>query len=188
MPTVEHVVRAVDGALKAIGFHRRGKSWTRRTGEFHHVVSLQVSKGGDSVTLNIGVFDRACDQLCWGEGERSISDVNCIFAEKIGYFAGRTDVWWKLDNGDTPAIVVNALQRQAIPVFERLTTREAVADALEQQPDFGSGYALPRIYLACLKALLGDRTEALRLLSDIETAGGEWAKRAADVEKRIGEA
>jgi len=185
MPTAQEVSRSVDSSLSGLGFQRRGKTWTRRAGDLHDVVNLQVSKGGDSVTLNVGIFDRACDQLCWGPGERSISEVSCAFVERIGYLVGRTDLWWSLEEEHTPTEVAEAAMRHAIPLFERLSTREAVADALQRQPKFNWSYPFPKICFAAMRALTGHRDEALLLLQKVQAAGGGWAARAVEVEGRI---
>lgn len=135
--------------------------------------------------MNVGVYDRECDWLCWGVQERPISEADCVFVERIGFILGGNDLWWKLDEEPTPHQVAQSAERHALPLLERLKTREAIADAVETHRSFGWSYPLPKIRLAALRALIGERAEALRLLNEVQAGGGDWAQRTLEVERRI---
>lgn len=184
MPSATNVMKVMDAALRPHGFRRKNKTWTRRIGEVHHVIDVQVSKSADSATINVGVFDPAVHEVCWGEPAKSIQEPYAVLRSRIGYLLGDRDMWWSLDDSENAVLMAKASLEAAMPLLERISDR----NALPTQMTVGQAAPsdkLRSIQVAILVAFDGRLEEANDQLEKIESNGGHWAARAAEVRGRL---
>lgn len=64
---MKKMTERLDGLLKPLGFVRRKATWNRKSDSLIDVVDLQVSKAGDTVTINSGIVDKDVHEICWGK-------------------------------------------------------------------------------------------------------------------------
>ncbi len=51
------IISKLDDLLKPLGFTRQKTAWNRRSGYVVEVIDVQISKAGDTATINAGVLD-----------------------------------------------------------------------------------------------------------------------------------
>lgn len=181
------IIEHVDGMLKPLGFARQKQTWNRRFGTFVDVVDLQLSKGGDTVTSNVGVLHREVYATCWGNCcPNFIEEPHCTVRMRLGELAGAKDVWWKLDADNVVTSVGDALIRDGIPFMNQMHSVDAMEHFLTNAQVEKKRYPLPIIYLAILNHEQGNRSTACRLLSSLkEKTIGEWLNRIDQVAARL---
>jgi hypothetical protein len=183
----QHLVRAVDAVLNEHGFARKKMTWNRRSDGLVDVVDLQVSKGGESVTLNAGVVDRDVRKLVWGAEPREFfQEPEGTVRSRVGQLIGDHDVWWPLDEAAAEEIS-RTLVPHVLPFLDRMH------DPLEMEAhlsaDVGKSYPPPIIYLAILKHRRGQSAETEALLSALcERTSEPWQERIAEIWASLGSA
>jgi hypothetical protein len=96
--SMQEAVDAMDTELRPAGFARRKAVWNHRHDALIDVVDLQVSKGGEDVTLNCGVLDPVVHLKAWSsEVPQFVQEPDCTVRARIGeLLPERLDVWWQL--------------------------------------------------------------------------------------------
>jgi hypothetical protein len=91
----------LDQTLKQSGFLKKGLIWRRDSEDVVDVIDLQISKPGDSVTLNCGVLDRGIYITVWGRPlPDNVDSSMCTIRARIGELIGDTDKWWPMSEGE----------------------------------------------------------------------------------------
>lgn len=185
--TRKAVIEQANDFLEPLGFVRKGVLWNRKTNAIVEVIDLQVSKAGDAVTVNAGIFRSDVYEEIWKKKPQGlVEEPFCLVRVRVGELIGNHDLWWSLDDDQTPQEITNALREHVLPFLSRFDAPEAIESFLEaavgKQRD-----PLTRINLAVLKHLGGDADSACDILSEVqETALGDWRTRAAELGERLG--
>ena len=119
-------VKALDAALKPLGFVRSGNDWVRLRGNIWDCVNRQKSWIDGGVTANLFAKDLETDRIL-----RSVACKYELWVRptdtRIGALIDGNDRWWKNDpNG--PAELAEAVLKFGIPWFDRVQTLEDQAD------------------------------------------------------------
>jgi hypothetical protein len=186
------VRRPLDGMLRVAGFRRKGRLWNRSREPFVDVVDVQASKwntaGDQSLAVNLGVFVPSVYRLCWQrELPQVVREEDCQVRRRLSQDVdSETDHWWTV-NG-TPdletagAEIVSLLSSQAMPFFDRLRSLSAVRETLEMTIRSPRATPVDRIYLAIVKAELGDLDDAMAILDGVRTSAARaWDGRVSVV-------
>jgi Domain of unknown function (DUF4304) len=193
---IDRVVRDfLDPPLRAAGFARKARVWNRSRTDLVDVVDVQGSRwnepGNESFTVNLGVFKPTVYRTCWQKDPPSfVKGVDCLVRRRLSEaltdesYGRQKEQWWSIHTStDAERVgndVADLLVAKALPFFARIESLPAVHDVLEK--DAESATPLTRIYLAVVKAELGDLPGARRMLSDVEaTAPGSWRERVSAV-------
>lgn len=107
-----------------------------------------------------------------------------MLRSRIGYLLGGRDMWWSLDDSENAVLMAKASLEAAMPLLERISDRNALLTEMTV------GKAAPfdklrSIQVAILVAFGGRLEEANDQLEKIESNGGPWASRAAEVRARL---
>jgi hypothetical protein len=160
------------------------------------VVDVQASRwnepGIQSFTVNLGVFAPSVYQTCWLKEPPSIArSEDCLvrhrLSEGLGVLDGKQkEQWWTLRGSADVEEVGNQvsalLVTRAIPFFDRMDSLVAIHDVLETRTGADARTPLARIYLAAVKAELGDTAAARTILRDVgSTAPRAWRDRVTAV-------
>lgn len=182
------VIARIDDFLKPLGFQRQGRTWNRRSGSFVDVIDVQVSKGGHTLTVNVGVLDPGVHASLWGAGPPAfVEEPFCTVRARIGELMGDTDVWWSIGEGEALEKAVEAVETHALSFLERMHAREAMKEFLVPAQVMKRKYPPPAISLAILKNELGDHAGACEALDRLQNQPlGAWRARIAEVSKRLG--
>lgn len=158
--------KALDQALRPLGFAREGKSadWRRLRGEIQDWVNLQKSWVDGSVTVNL--FAKNI------ETERMLRSVACTeqlgirqSGERIGQLIDGLDRWWK-NNPDGPSEITEAVLTHGIPWFERVQSLDDEASKWYWRGTTGSWSKPNLTALAMTLFRLGALQEALALFDE----------------------
>lgn len=184
-------IRVIDSIVSTLGNHgflRRGSVWNRRSEGFVEVVDLQISKSGDTFTINGGVLDVGAYQVLWGNDPPVFAvEPDCTVRERVGFLVGETDLWWPIDEGGPVGVeAAQTVSLHVLPFVSRMRSREAMVRQLTETQVEKLRYPLPAINLAILLHLLGNEREASDLLSRLRAkATGAWRGRVAEVVCRL---
>ncbi len=196
---IDQVVRAfLDAPLRVAGFTRKARVWNRPRGNLVDVVDIQTSRwnepGNQSFTLNLGVFVPAIYRTCWQkEPPRFAKEEDCLVRRRLSeglgevlYGGKQKEQWWTIhDSTDIDRVgneVAGLLVSRVIPFFDRMDSLAAIHDVLEKSAGPEAKTPLARIYLAVVKAELGDSAAAWSILNDVgSTAPGAWSERVSAV-------
>ncbi len=200
---VRDIVRAYcDPLLSKAGFVRKSTTWNRWVArELCHVVDLQLGKESDesraALTLNFGVFEPKVYEVCWGKTPKGfIREPDCIARARVGQLANLSnlkaakDTWWTARSGENVGAVgeqlAEAITTWGIPFLDRMHSLHEIHDFLVVSYKH-IGYAASQLYLAVVKAQIGDAEGATALLREFSSPGLEaWSSRVADVTRRLG--
>ena len=182
------VVARLDALLVPLGFSRQKFTWNRRSASVVDVIDVQLSKAGDSVTINTGVLDPEVYVALWGsQPSEAVEQPTCTVGARIGELIDGRDKWWQLSEAATPADVAEAVATYVVPFLARAGTRGGMKQWLLDSEVQEMRYPPPIISLAIIKSLTGEAVEACTLLAGLQkTATGAWRARAAEVAARIG--
>ena len=112
------VIAELDELLKPLRFTRKKMVWNRLVGRVVDVVDIQISKAGDTITVNTGVLDRDVHAKLWNEQPPSfVQEPSCTVRARVGELINGHDRWWPL-NKTEPALQVSrgcACARPPIP-------------------------------------------------------------------------
>lgn len=185
--TRKAVIEQANDLLEPLGFVRKGMLWNRKANTIVEVVDLQVSKAGNAVTVNAGIFRSDVYEKIWKKAPQGlVEEPFCLVRVRVGELVGNHDLWWSLGGDQTPQEIRNALREHVLPFLSRFDAPGAIESFLEaaasKQRD-----PLIRINLAVLKHLDGDANSACGILRQVqETALGDWRTRAAELGERLG--
>jgi hypothetical protein len=199
---IDQVVRAfLDAPLREAGFTRKARAWNRRRGSLVDVVDVQASRwnepGNRSFTVNLGVFAPSVYRICWQKEPPSFVReeeclVRCRLSEGLSemLYGKQKEQWWTIhDSADVDKVgkeVAGLLASGAIPFFDKVDSLPAIHDVLEKSARPKTETPLARIYLAVVKAELGDSATAQSILKDIgTTAPSAWRERVSAVEGEL---
>src|SRR5262245_56135377 len=123
------VIARMEEVLRPLGFHRTKtsggsplvKTWNRLAGPFVDAVDVQVSKDGDSITINAGVLEPKVYEMCWGMQAPLVIEVpSCTVYARVGQLIDRKDLWWPLNGERTSEAVAENLAVHVLPFLERM--------------------------------------------------------------------
>jgi hypothetical protein len=177
--TSSGLLNQVDQTLIAHGFMRRGATWNRMSAPFTDVIDLQLSKSGDMVTMNLGVFDPQLYELCWREEAGPfIQEPQCIVRARLGWLTSGIDSWWDAHADATASELIHALVSAGLPFLQSMHDLGAMSKHLEATGAAKSHYPPPAIYLAGLKSGLGDHEGACSVLRSVfaSTISEPWKR------------
>jgi hypothetical protein len=182
------VIARMDEVLTSLEFHRKKATWTRTSGPFVDVIDIQVSKAGDSMTINAGVLDADVYETCWGARPPSVVEVpSCTVHARVGQLIDLKDLWWPLSGERTPESVVEKLRSHVLPFLEQMHSHAAMERFLTDAEVTKQKYPLPILHLAVLRYRRGDKIGACGVLAELRRGAlGAWRNRAAEVEDRLG--
>jgi hypothetical protein len=190
---IDQLVRTpLDGMLRVAGFRRKGRVWNRSREHLVDVVDLQSSKwntaADQSLAVNLGVFAPSVYRVCWQKEPPPVArEEDCLVRRRLSHdLESQVDQWWTIrdarDLETAGAEIVSLLSSNAIPFFDRLGSLSAIREALEATSQSRRATPLDRIYLAIVKAELGDLDGAMTILGDIRTsAPSAWSDRVSIV-------
>lgn len=176
----------LDRVLNPVGFHRQESTWNRRVGDVIEVVNVQKSKGGDAVTVNIGVADPEVHFTLWGTAADFFSEEQCTVRSRLGKVLDGRDRWWPAGSHDSYFEIAKLLEEHGLPFLSRLWTREAMIAHLINSQAAETPYPLPALTLAVLMALCGDRSRACAEVERLRRrVVGPWQVRVSEVAARV---
>jgi hypothetical protein len=177
----------LDELLKPLGFRRRSSTWNRRAGQVVDVVDVQISKAGDTATVNAGVMDTNVYAMVWGrEPSGFVQTLECTVAVRIGPLMDGKDRWWPLEQGQILEMA-EQVAKHALPFLDRIRSRARMAQWLVDADVTMKKYPFPILHLAILKKFLGCDAEACALLAMLRKRSmGAWQDRVLEVAARLG--
>lgn len=186
MSTMKVVLKNLDELLLPLSFRRQKETWNRRSEPFVDVIDVQVSKAGDTITVNVGVLDPEIYSQCWGADPPGfVQEPQCTVRARLGQLINGRDVWWSVGSPE----ISRAVAQYGVPFLERMHAPGAMEEFLGSSTGIKAKhpYPLPVIYLALLMNKGGDRPGACRLLGELEErALGAWRTRVREVAWRLG--
>lgn len=182
------IIARLDRELAPRGFSRKGLTWNREHGLLVDVIDIQVSKSGDTVTMNAGVLSRPIYFACWGrEAKPFVEEPSCTVRARVGQLLDNRDRWWSVGSESAAAELVECLGERILPFLDRMQSFEAMRDWLATTGFPSPKWPVPSIYFAVLQSQLGDMEGACNTLTELEgKALGAWKEGAKEVAVRIG--
>jgi hypothetical protein len=186
--TAKTLIEQVDNFLAPLGFERKGPLWNRKAGSIVEVIDVQISKAGDTATINAGVLHPDVYKACWDKEPLGfIEEPFCTVRARVGELIGEYDLWWPLGDSQTPHTVIDTLTTHVLPFLKKMQTPAAMEEFLSTPSMLKQRPPLPKIYLAILKHRRGDTATACAVLDEVrQKALGEWQTRATEVAERLG--
>ena len=182
------IVARLDRELIPKGFLRKQATWNREQDSWVEVIDIQVSKSGDSVTVNAGVLSQSIYAACWGrDADSFVEEPFCTVRARVGQLLDSKDRWWDIRDEHAADEVVDCLDAAILPFVERMRSLLAMRDWLASTGMPSVRSPLPSICFAVLQSRVGDIDDACRVLAELERkALGAWRTRAREVAARIG--
>ena len=182
------VIAELDELLKPLRFTRKKMVWNRLVGRVVDVVDIQISKAGDTITVNTGVLDRDVHAKLWNEQPPSfVQEPSCTVRARVGELINGHDRWWPLNKTEPALQVSRGVHAHVLPFLERMQAREAMEEWLVTTQVVRKKYPPPILSLAILMGTRGKFDEACALLADLRSKSfGAWRARCEDVAKRLG--
>ncbi len=182
------VVSKLDDLLKPLGFARQKTVWNRRSGYVVEVIDVQVSKAGDTATVNAGVLDTDAHVKLWGsEPPAFVEEPTCTVRARVGELIEGKDLWWQLSDDQVTNKVSKAITDHVLPFVNRMRSRQDMVQWLADTQVVKKKYPPPIINLAILQNLLGNSSEGCTLLAEMrKKAIGAWRAKAVEVAERLG--
>ena len=120
-------VKALDDALRPLGFERTGDDWVRVRGDMWECVNRQSSNlSGVTVNLSVKalVTEKLFLEIFGGEGAILLPPIQARIGEVIdGY-----DRWWTSNEPNGPKELADAVLKHGLPWFDRVRTLEQQAE------------------------------------------------------------
>ena len=181
------IVSKLDDLLKPLGFTRQKTAWNRRSGYVIEVIDVQVSKAGDTATVNAGVLDTDAYVKLWGgEPPGFVEEPACTIRARVGELIDGKDLWWQLNDDHVADKVSKAITDHVLPFVKRMRSRQDMVQWLMDTQVVKKRYPPPIINLAILQNLLGNSSEGCALLAEVQKkAIGAWRARVAEVTERL---
>lgn len=182
------IISKLDDLLKPLGFTRQKTVWNRRSGYVVEVIDVQVSKAGDTATVNAGVLDTDAHVKLWGsEPPTFVEEPACTVRARVGELIDGKDLWWQLSDDQVTDKAAKAIADHVLPFVKRMRSRQDMVQWLTDTQVVKKKYPQPIINLAILQNFLGNASEGRALLADVQKkAIGAWRARAAEVAERLG--
>ncbi len=182
------VIACMDELLKPLGFARRNATWNRQFDSFIDVIDIQISKAGETVTVNAGVLHPEVHKKCWAtEPPAVIDEPLCTVRIRIGQLLDAKDMWWELNDAKIFDDIIERVNAHVLPFLEQMHSLEAMERFLTIAQVTRQKYPLPAICLAIIKSEQGDRTGACALLTELgERLGAAWRNRIREIAGRLG--
>lgn len=182
------IIARLDRELTPRGFSRKKATWNREHDSLVDVIDIQVSKSGDTVTMNAGVLSRPIYFACWGrESKPSVEEPSCTVRARVGQLLDNKDRWWDVGSVRAADEMVECLGTRILPFLDRMQSFEAMRDWLASMGLPSPKWPVPSIYFAVLQSQLGDMKGACNTLTELEAkALGAWKAGAKEVAMRIG--
>ena len=183
-----YLISALDASLKPLGFTRKKAVWNRWVDAVVEVIDVQVSKSGDTVTVNAGVFDPTVHKTIWGEESAEfVEEPFCTVRARIGELLDQRDRWWQLGNDETVGEIVDTVTRVVLPFLQRMRVRGEMASWLDRAEVMKRRQPAELLALAVLMSCVGRRSEACELLAlQRNRTNGAWRSRYDAVAQRLG--
>lgn len=191
----------LDPALKRAGFIRKARTWNRQRADFTDVVDVQASRwdsqGAVTFTVNLGVFVPAIYGAAWQKTPPDfIREVDCNVRLRLGALLAdspgskQRDRWWTVSKpSDLETVgqdVAASLVSRAIPFLGQLDSLSAIHDFLSNEPAVKTQDPLRRLYLAVVKAELGDVAASARMLGELYATAPAWRDRVLAAAGQLG--
>lgn len=182
------IIARLDRELAPRGFSRKKFTWNREHDLLVDVIDIQVSKSGETVTLNAGVLSRPSYFACWGrESKAFVEEPSCTVRARVGQLLDNKDRWWDVGSESAPDEMVECLVARLLPFLDQMQSPNAMRDWLASAGLPSPKWPVPSIYFAVLQAQLGDIQGACITLTELENkALGAWKAGAKEVAVRIG--
>lgn len=181
--------KALDDALRPLGFERDTDDWVRIRGDIREEVNRQSGQFG--VTLNLRATDTATDMLLADifQPERVIWVLRQY--QRIGHVVDRRDRWWRSEQPGGPKDMIDALTTYGLPWFDKTRTLEQQAEDWYARSTYHNVRAYNAITLMGLALTLyrmGEIEEACEVLRKPvpKTANPLWVARVAKVRAGLG--
>lgn len=198
---IDLVVRQfLDPPLTAAGFKRKARRWNRPKGDLLHVVEVQGSQwnevGNESFAINLGVFSALIYRIVWQKEPPSVvKEVDCMIRCRLAEGmleegARAKERWWSIlastDSKEVGKEAADLVQSRGIEYLDRVVTMKEVHDLLQGDIRPQAKAPLGRIYLAAVKAELGDLEGAQGILNEVsKRAPKAWRSRVAAVVQEL---
>lgn len=182
------IIAQLDELLNPLGFTRQKSAWNRKGGHFVEAIDFQVSKEGDTLTLNAGVLDIEVHAKLWGSEPPSFIEApDCTVSARIGELIDGKDLWWQFSDNQVGDKVATAVVNHVLPFLKRIHSRQGMVQRLTDTGVAKKRYPPPIINLAILFEFLGETVKTRALLTDLQSKEiGAWRARVLDVSERLG--
>lgn len=182
------IIARLDRELVPLGFKRKKATWNRERDSLVDVIDIQISKSGDTVTMNTGVLSRPIYFACWGrEAKAFVEEPSCTVRARVGRLLGNKDRWWDASSESAADEMVECLGVHILPFLDRMQSFKAMRDWLASTGLPSPKWPVPSINFAVLQSQLGDVDGACNTLAELEAkALGAWKAGAKEVAERIG--
>jgi len=188
MSRTSSIIGRIDRELAPRGFSRKKVTWNREHDLLVDVIDIQVSKSGDTVTMNAGVLSRPNYFACWGrESEAFVEAPSCTVHARVGQLLDNKDRWWDIGSESAADEMVECLGARILPFLDRLQSLEAMRDWLASTGLPSPKWLVPSICFAVLQSQLGDMEGACNTLTELESkTRDDWKAGVKEVAARIG--
>ncbi len=185
--SIKSVITQAGSFLESKGFNRKSSAWNRKRINFIEVIELQVSKAGDMVTINCGMFHPKVHAILWAApAPEFVTAPFCAVTVRIGQLIDGKDLWWPLGEPGTPGEIADKLACFVLPFLGRMSSVEAMAQFLADMQVTKGHYPVPVVCLAILQYERGNKTEALDLLTELSNRlVGPWGARLHEIKGRL---
>lgn len=185
--TTASIIARFDSELAPKGFVRRNTTWNRALDQLVEVIDIQISKGGETVTMNVGVLERGVFSACWGrDPEPFVEEPECTVRARIGRMLDNKDRWWNIEDANAADEMVACLKEHALPFLARMHSLEEMRAWLASSGSPSPRNPLSTICFAVLEWRLGNMSRACTILAGLQVkALGAWKTRAKEVSARI---
>ena len=173
--------------LKNEGFRNKGRTFNREADDgIVHVIDLQMGRRGlrGEFIPNFGVFIADFHEVEQGSRPSFPKEAQCELRDRID---NNTD-WWSLkkDNADTAKKIIAKLEKEALPLFQRIRSNQDVIQAWKED-----GRDLLRrggFVIGVLEALRGNRHESQKWFSEelAHTDHKGYKNHVREVAERVG--
>ncbi len=165
---------ALDATLRPMGFARRGPRWYRERDGLTNVVSIVRSKSGQSVDVELGVFDPLPYLRLWTRSPKTISEADCVVRVQVDALADTRRIWHE-QNQEDAIVLAHLVKTEGLRWFDTMhDTKARVADLRARKWLVPSEAAL----LALSEDAIGDRASArARLTSLLSGSSDDWSHR-----------
>lgn len=182
------IIARLDSELAPMGFNRKKVTWNREHDSLVDVIDIQVSKSGDTVTMNAGVLSRPVYFACWGrESKPFVEEPSCTVRARVGQLLDNKDRWWDVGRESTADELVTCLGACILPFLDRMQSLKEMRDWLASTGLPSPKWFLPSICFAVLQSQLGDIDGACTTLTELEDKSkGAWKADVQEVAARIG--
>jgi hypothetical protein len=187
--TTTGLAQRIDHVLRPLGFKRREATWNRSRDRFIDVVELLISRTGERVTVDLGIFDAAAFTKTFGEAPPDFPEApDCAARARLGALvSGGRDKWWQLNEPGPAKEIADSIAATALPWFAAIDSTDALIRALSESREVRNLSAPETIYLANLLIERQATNRACELLRAFSARSrGAWVGKAAALIRDIG--